>query len=282
MTSSVSPPHAHPSRAGRDLPAAIAVGVALAVVIVASMVVAKAAFVGVVAAAVLVALRELTTALSGAGVQVPVVPLAAGSVGMLAAAYAGGAAALAVALAFTALAILAWRLPGGSEGYVRDISAGVLCTVYLPLMGGFAVLLLRPEDGVWRVVTFIAVTAASDIGGYAVGSLLGRHPMAPRISPKKSWEGFAGSVLTSVVVGCALVPYALHGPWLAGAVLGVVAAVAATLGDLIESLIKRDLGIKDMGSLLPGHGGLMDRLDSMAATVALTWLILHFFVPVAS
>ena len=281
MTSSVSPPQAHPTRAGRDLPAAIAVAVVLAVVIIASMVVVKAAFVGVVAVAILVALRELTVALSGADIQVPVVPVAAGSIGMLAGAYFGGATSLAVALAFTALAILAWRLPAGSEGYVRDVSAGVLCTVYLPLMGGFAVLLLRPEDGVWRVVTFIAVTAASDIGGYAVGALLGRHPMAPRISPKKSWEGFVGSMLSCVVTGSVLVMLALHGHWLTGVLLGVVIAAAATLGDLIESLIKRDLGIKDMGALLPGHGGLLDRLDSLVATVALSWLVLHLLVPVA-
>lgn len=280
MTASVSPPHARSSRAGRDLPAAIAVGVALAVVIVASMVVAKAAFLGVVAVAVFVALRELTAALAGAGIKVPVVPVAAGSVGMLVGAYVGGPAALAAALAFTALATMGWRLRGGSEGYVRDISAGVLCTVYLPLMGGFAVLLLRPDDGIWRVATFIAVTAASDIGGYAVGALLGRHPMAPTVSPKKSWEGFAGSVLTCVVVASLLVTLALDGTWVAGVLLGVVAAAAATLGDLIESLVKRDLGIKDMGALLPGHGGLMDRLDSLVATVALTWLVLHLLVPI--
>ena len=104
----------------------------------------------------------------------------------------------------------------------------------------------------------------SDIGGYAAGVLFGKHPMAPSVSPKKSWEGFAGSVVACVVGGVALVVrWLLDGPWWAGVVLGAVAAVGATLGDLCESMIKRDLGIKDMGSILPGHGGLMDRLDSL-------------------
>ena len=281
MTSPVSAPRADPGRTGRDLPAAIAVGLGLVVVVVVSLTFVKTAFVGVVAVAVLVALWELTAALAGAGIRVPVVPVAAGALGMLAGAHFAGIAGLSAALAFTALVTLAWRLPGGSAGYVRDVGAGIFCSVYVPFMAGFVVLLLRSDDGPWRVVTFIAVTVASDIGGYAVGAAFGRHRIAPTISPKKSWEGFAGSVLTCVIVGYALVVHALDGPWEAGVVLGAAAAVAATLGDLIEALVKRDLGIKDMSTVLPGHGGLMERLDSLVATAALTWLVLHLFVPVA-
>lgn len=282
MTAPVSTPRAHPSRAGRNLPAAIAVGLALVAVIFASLLIQKAAFVAVVSMAILYGLWELTQALRGSGVAVPVVPLAAGTLGMIVGAYAAGTAALAAAFGFTVLAVLLWRMPAGPVGYVRDSGGGMLCAAYVPFLAGFVVLMLRPGDGAWRVITFIAVTSASDIGGYAVGVLFGRHPMAATISPKKSWEGFAGSVVACVVVGAALVGYLLHGPWWVGILLGAVSAVTATLGDLVESLVKRDLGVKDMGALLPGHGGLMDRLDSLLATVVPAWLILAVLVPVAT
>ena len=126
--------------------------------------------------------------------------------------------------------------------------------------------------------TFIVVTIASDIGGYAAGVLFGKHPMAPVISPKKSWEGFAGSALACVVAGWLLVDFLLEGDWYVGVALGLIVVVMATLGDLVESVIKRDLGIKDMSQVIPGHGGLMDRLDSLLATVAPIWLLLHYAV----
>ena len=128
------------------------------------------------------------------------------------------------------------------------------------------------------IITFIAITVASDTGGYVAGVLFGKHPMAPVISPKKSWEGFAGSVVFCLVAGWALVVYLLDGDWWVGLLLGLIAAVMATLGDLCESVIKRDLGIKDMSQVIPGHGGLMDRLDSLLATVAPIWLLLHYVV----
>ena len=134
------------------------------------------------------------------------------------------------------------------------------------------------HDGVWRVLTFIIVTISSDIGGYAVGATLGRHPLAPSISPKKSWEGFAGSAAACVLAGVLTVVYLLHGEWWVGVVVGLVAVVAATLGDLLESVIKRDLGIKDMSHLIPGHGGMMDRLDSLLVTAAPIWVLLYFLV----
>ena len=280
MTSPLTPPQPR-IRGGRDLPVAIAVAVLLVAVVVAALVVDKAFFAVVVVVAVLLALHELTTALAVAGAKVPVVPVYAGAVGTLAATYAGGTRAMVAGLAFTVLATMAWRLPGGTQGYLRDTSAGVLCAVYLPFMAGFVLLMLQPADGTWRVVTFIAVVAASDTGGYAVGAVLGRHPMAPQVSPKKSWEGFAGSLAASVAVGYPLVAYVLVGPWAAGVLLGAVTAVTATVGDLLESLVKRDVGIKDMSGLLPGHGGLLDRLDSLVGTVAAAWLILEVLVPVA-
>jgi phosphatidate cytidylyltransferase len=130
-------------------------------------------------------------------------------------------------------------------------------------------------------VAFIVATVASDTGGYIAGVLFGKHPMAPTISPKKSWEGFTGSLLFGIGLGIVTVVYALDGDWWVGILLGVAGVVFGTLGDLSESLIKRDLGIKDMGDLLPGHGGLMDRLDSLIAVAPICWLILFTLVPVS-
>ena len=176
------------------------------------------------------------------------------------------------------IAILAWRMAGGSAGYLRDVTAGIFTLAYLPLMAAFVALMLAAPDGSRRVLAWIVVTICSDIGGYLVGSLLGRHPMAAVISPHKTWEGFAGSALACVVAGVLLVPLLLHGAWWQGVVLGVAAVGAATLGDLSESMIKRDLQIKDMGTVLPGHGGVLDRIDSLLITAPVVWLLLLVFL----
>ena len=268
-----------PSRAGRNLPAAIAVGVGLGAVILGSLFWEKVLFVIVVLAAVLVAGEELIRVLRTWGATIARVPLFAGTTAMLVSAYFGGPLALLVALALTVLATIFWRMPGGSIGFVRDITAGVFLVGYVPMLAGFAVLLVQPdEDGPQRVVTFFLVTVASDVGGYVVGTLLGRHPMAPTISPKKSWEGFAGSTLACIGAGIGAVVWLLDGYWWVGAIVGAVAVLTATVGDLAESMIKRDLGIKDMSNLLPGHGGLMDRLDSLLATAPAVWLLLYLLV----
>ncbi|HEX6249646.1 MAG TPA: phosphatidate cytidylyltransferase [Nocardioidaceae bacterium] len=282
MTTSETPSGAPAptGRAGRNLPAAIGSAVVLLAVIAGSLAFWKPAFVGVVAVAIVLAIWELKAALAEKGIAMPFEPVVAGAVVMLVGAYVGGAPALATALAVTALGTMLWRLRGGVDGFVRDATAGVFVAVYVPFLAGFVLLLLRPDDGPLRVVTFVLVTIASDIGGYAVGVLAGRHPMAPVISPKKSWEGFAGSAVFCVLAGWASVVYLLDGDWWVGVLLGLVAVVMATLGDLSESVIKRDLGIKDMSAIIPGHGGLMDRLDSLIATVAPTWLLLYYLVPV--
>ncbi len=274
-------PVVRPSRAGRNLPAAIAVGVLLGVVILASLLVVRGAFLGVVVLAALVAVWELSNALASSGIRVPIVPVSLGGGAMLVGAWTGGAELVVVATALTVLAILVWRMPDGADGFVRDVTAGVFVIGYVPLLGSFVVLMLVPDDGAMRIVAFIVGVVASDTGGYVAGVLAGRHPMAPTISPKKSWEGFAGSVVGCSVAGWLTVTYALDGdPWV-GVVLGVATAVAATLGDLSESLVKRDLGIKDMGRLLPGHGGLMDRLDSILMVAPVAWLVLDVLVPVS-
>jgi phosphatidate cytidylyltransferase len=269
------------SRAGRDLRSAVGVAVVLIALIVASLSFVKSAFLVVVAAAILVGLWELGRALALNGTWIPAPPVAAGALGMIAGAYYGGADVLIGVLAGTVLVCLLWRMPRGQTGFVRDVSATILCLVYLPFLASFVALLLAADDGVKRVLTFIFVTIASDIGGYAVGVLFGRHPMAPVISPKKSWEGFAGSAAACMAVGVVCIVYLIDADWWIGLVLGAVVVVAATLGDLVESLIKRDLGIKDMSNILPGHGGIMDRLDSLLAAVSVVYLVLHFLVPAA-
>jgi phosphatidate cytidylyltransferase len=211
-------------------------------------------------------------------IAVPLVPVAVGAVGMQIAAYAAGGQALAVCYALTCLGVVVWRAAEGAQGAVRDVAGGLLVAAYPALLAGFAVLLLTPKDGSWRVLTFVLVTIASDIGGYTAGVLAGRHPMAPAVSPKKSWEGFGGSTVACVLVGIGTVTLLLHGDWWAGALVGLAAVVAATLGDLGESLIKRDLGIKDMGSLLPGHGGILDRIDSLLFAAPVIWVLLHVLV----
>ena len=270
-------PGAH-GRAGRNLPVAIGVGLALALLVLASLFVRKEAFVVVVAAAVALALTELAQALAERSIRVPVVPVGIGSVAMLVAAYVAGPQALAVCFVLTALAVVIWRASEGSHAAMRDVSGGIFAAAYLPLLAGFAVLMLTADDGPQRVVVFALVTTASDIGGYAAGVLTGRHPMAPSVSPKKSWEGFAGSVTACTAVGVLTVTLLLDGAWWVGALLGVAVVLVATLGDLGESMLKRDLGIKDMGSLLPGHGGVMDRLDSLLLSAPVCWLLLHLLV----
>ncbi|MEV0582443.1 phosphatidate cytidylyltransferase [Nonomuraea sp. NPDC050310] len=265
------------SRTGRNLPAAIAVGVGLGALVIISLFTVKEIFLAVLVGAVGVGAVELVQAFGTRGIKVPVVPVLGGLVAMIAGAYWGGPAWLLGTFVVSVFVMLIWRMfAGGSEGYVRDGTASVFALVYPPLLAGFAALLLRPEDGHLRVLLFIAVTVASDIGGYAFGVLFGKHKMSI-ISPKKTWEGFAGSVLACVGVGAWLVVWLLDGEIWQGALIGALAAALATIGDLIESMIKRDLGIKDMGSILPGHGGLMDRLDSLVATLIPVYLLLSLF-----
>jgi phosphatidate cytidylyltransferase len=268
-------------KAGRDLRAAVGVGLLLAGLIIGTLVVDARAFLVVVVVAVTYGAWEVRRAVATRGMAVPLPPLLLGSAGMLVSSYLRGPEALVVTFGLTIVGLLVWRVADGLAGAARDVSASAFVVFYPVFLGGFASLMLAAADGRQRIVVFVLVTAFSDIGGYAVGVRLGRHPMAPSLSPKKSWEGFAGSVVTCAVVGAVSLPLLLDGVWWMGAVLGVVAAGAATLGDLIESSIKRDLGIKDMGTLLPGHGGLMDRLDSLVLVAPIAWGLLLWFVPLS-
>jgi phosphatidate cytidylyltransferase len=265
-------------RAGRNLPAAIGSGVVLAGAIVLTLALWAPSFMVIVAAAVVVAIWEMHQGLRTRGIDIPQEPLMLGGVVMVVVAYAFGAPALVTATAVTALVTMLWLLRRGVSGYVQNSTAAVFTLIYIPFLGSFVALLLAEDEGRNAILTFVIVTVASDIGGYAAGVLFGKHPMAPVISPKKSWEGFAGSAIACTVAGYVLVVHLLEGEWWVGVVLGVVTVVMATLGDLCESVMKRDLGIKDMSQIIPGHGGLMDRLDSLLATAPPIWLLLHYLV----
>ena len=288
MSDTTTPAQTDHGRAGRDLPAAITSALVLVAAILLSLLFWKTAFMVIVAIAVVVAIWELHRGFGAKDIDLPEQPLMLGGVVMVVVAYFWGAPALVTATAVAALMTMLWLLRRGVEGYVQNATASVFSLIYVPFLGSFVALLLAEgggvnahgidDPGVQGIIVFIAITVASDTGGYVAGVLFGKHPMAPVISPKKSWEGFAGSVVFCLVAGWALVVYLLDGDWWVGIALGLIAVVMATLGDLCESVIKRDLGIKDMSQVIPGHGGLMDRLDSLLATVAPIWLLLHYAV----
>jgi phosphatidate cytidylyltransferase len=266
-------------RTGRNLPAAIGVGVVLGGLVILTLLTVKATFLLYMGIAIAIALAELTSALAKRDINVPWIPVAAGGVAVVICAYWLGPRGALAAMGLTVIAIVAWRLTGGASGYVKDTTAGVFAAAYLPFPTAFVALMLVPADGPRRVLTFIIVTICSDIGGYFAGITLGQHKMAPSISPKKTWEGFAGSTVACLAAGALCVTYLLHGhPW-QGVLLGAAVVLAATVGDLVESMIKRDLDIKDMGTLLPGHGGILERLDSLLLAAPVVWLLLTAFIP---
>jgi len=272
-------PGAPASRAGRNLPLAILVGAFLAALVLVPLFTWRPAFVIVIGVAVVLGTWEMVRAVQPVEARPPLVPLLVGGPAMVALAWFTGPEALVVGLVLTVVASLLWRLGEGAVGYQRDVTAATMIATYVPFLACFAVLLTAPDDGAWRATVFVATVVCSDVGGYSLGVLFGRHPMAPTVSPKKSWEGFAGSVTACVIGGVCLLSLVFDRPWYEGVAFGVAVAAAATLGDLAESMMKRDLGIKDMGSLLPGHGGLMDRMDSLLIAAPVAYLLLSTFAP---
>ncbi|MEE2033651.1 phosphatidate cytidylyltransferase [Rhodococcus chondri] len=271
------------SRAGRNLPAAIAVGAGLGALVIVILLFAPTAWFAVVSGAIGIATWEVTKRLREADVLVPRLPLLLGGQAIIWLGWPYGTTGMLAAFTGTVVVTMLWRLfdhglVAQPRNYLRDTAVAVFTAAWLPLLASFATLMVLEEQGAARVFCLMLVTVSSDIGGYAAGVLFGKHTMAPAISPKKSWEGFGGSLVACVAVGVLTVMLLLDGPWWVGALLGVVLVLTATAGDLIESQVKRDLGIKDMGTLLPGHGGLMDRLDSILPSAFVTWLILTIFV----
>lgn len=272
--------HAKRRGPGRDLRAAISVGVALCLVLLASILVVPLLFPVLVAVALCLALLELTRALGQGGLHVPTLPLLVGAVGIVISTEVFDERGLVISTAVAISVLILWRATETlGLSALRDVAGGVFAIAWLPFLGCFSVLLMNQEHGAALTLIAFLVPIANDTGGYVAGVLLGSHPMAPGISPKKSWEGFGGSLVLGVVVAVALVVLGLHAPWWVGLVLGVVLVVVSTAGDLSESLLKRDLGLKDMGHLLPGHGGVLDRIDSILLAAPTTYILLEVLLP---
>ena len=279
------PPAKKTSRAGRDLPAAIAVGMGIGGVLIATLLFAPRLWVFHCAWASLVASHEVVRRLREAGYLIPVIPLLIGGQVTVWLTWPFHAAGALAGFGATVVVCMIWRLfmqdnrrhEGGAESstnYLRDASATIFLGAWVPLFASFAALLVYPKDGAGRVFCLMITVVASDVGGYAVGVLFGKHPMVPAISPKKSWEGLAGSLVCGITAAILTATFlAGKPPWI-GALLGLVLVLTCTLGDLVESQVNRDLGIKDMGRLLPGHGGLMDRLDGVLPSAVAAWIVL--------
>jgi phosphatidate cytidylyltransferase len=263
-------------RAGRNLPAAIAVGVSLVLLVLASLLIWPPAFPGLIAVASGAGVWEMTRALKKSGAHPPLIPLLGGALLMVGLAWHDGPDSLLVGLVVTVVAALLWRLADGPAAIRRDFTATLMVAVYVPFLLSFAVLLQLPDadaDGRWRILCTLFAVVLSDTGGYAAGVFLGRHKMAPSISPGKTWEGFAGSICASAIGSALLLYFLLDIPSYWGLLFGAVLSVVAVVGDLSESMLKRDLGLKDMSNLLPGHGGVMDRLDSILFAVPTAYLL---------
>ncbi len=271
--------------AGRNLPAAIAVGVALGALVVFAVWAGPLVWYLVVAAAVGVAMWEVLTRLRENSYQMPRTLLIILGQAMLWISWPLNAAGLVSVYVVAVLALMFGRLFHNGRhrppiNYLRDMSMGIFVLTWIPLFGTFAAMLSRVEtpfaSGAASIVVFMLCVVASDTGGYIAGVMFGSHPMAPSVSPKKSWEGFAGSIIFGIATGTLSFAFLLHHkPWL-GALMGLGLVFCATLGDLVESQFKRELGIKDMSALLPGHGGLMDRLDGMLPSAMVTWVAMSF------
>ena len=271
----VEPP---PSRAGRNLPVAIAVGVGLGALIILSLAFYKYLFAVLVTAAILIAVWELYNAFLHNDIKLARSPLFLVAFVGPTLAYLYGVEAHMVVFGTFVVVALAWRIRRGTDGFVKDATGSLFVAFYLPFMVGFVMLMLRETDGVARIVAFIAITVCNDVGGYFAGVLFGKHPIAPQISPKKSWEGFAGSLILSIAVAIPLFAIAFGAPWWQAVIFGAIMPITATAGDFIESAIKRDLDVKDMSNIIPGHGGLMDRLDSLIPNAFVSWALLGLFL----
>lgn len=262
-------------RAGRKLLPSILVSVSIIALIWFGLAYERAIFAGIVGVAVILGLREITRALSSSKIYISFLGGSIATIGLIYATWVGGVTGLAVATAIAFPVLLIALLPRGPEGFVASATATTLSLIYLPFMAGFLVLLARPDNGLARVMTFVVLVGCNDTFGYLVGVLIGKHPMVPKISPKKSWEGLIGSIVFTTIGGTLAFHYILEMHWYFGAIAGLMTVFTATSGDLIESALKRDMSLKDMGSLLPGHGGMLDRLDSVLLSAPALYLALE-------
>lgn len=269
------------SEGGRSLSKSVFYGLLLGAAFLLSILIVKELFIVLVATAIGFGAWELATALRHKGWYVPRVPAVVGSVLIMPATYYWGVVGQWGFTLATSGALMIWRLvhilwekrrsvEQTFAETIRDLAAASFVIVYLPLTLSFSILLLK-DDPAW-VLCFVIPVALIDTFGYLVGRKFGKHKLAPGVSPKKTWEGLVASIIAGVISSLALVVFVAHKPWWAGLILAAILILAAVFGDLAESLIKRDLGIKDMSSLLPGHGGIMDRLDSLLPAALVTYV----------
>lgn len=274
---------------GRSLSKSIAVGLFLAGIFLASILVYKELFIVLGIAATAIGAWELSTALRIKGWYVPRVPAVVGSVIIMPATYYGGPVVQWLVSLGIVAALILWRTvhliwerrKANFQTFlstIRDFGAAAFLVIYLPLSLSFSMLLLRrPDDGAYWVLTFVVTVALIDSAGYLFGRVFGKHKLAPGVSPKKTWEGLLASITFGATAAISLTVFLLQGPWWVGVILAAGIILAAVFGDLAESLIKRDLGVKDMSKLLPGHGGMMDRLDSLLPSALMTYLVMVVF-----
>jgi phosphatidate cytidylyltransferase len=262
-------------RAGRKLLPSIAVSLSLIALVWFALAYQRAIFALVVTIAVVLGIRELNKAFTAVDIHIPLWSLTTAAVGLCAATWFGGISGLAVATAIAFPCLLVLLLPRGTVNFVKTASASALALVYLPFLAGFLILLARPSNGLERVMTFVVLVGCNDTFAYLTGVLFGKRPLAPKISPKKTIEGLLGSLVFTIAGGAVAFHYIMGAEWWLGALAGLLTVFTATSGDLIESALKRDMAIKDMGNLLPGHGGIMDRLDSVLFAAPALWLALE-------
>jgi phosphatidate cytidylyltransferase len=262
-------------KAGRKLLPSIGVGLSLIGLVWFALSYHREIFAIVVAIAVVLGAREIVRAFSAHSIKISFNGLALATIGLSYAAWNGGVAGLAIATAIAFPLLLIRALLQGPEGFVAKATGTTFALLYLPFLAGFLILLARPSTGFQRVMTFMVLVGCNDTFGYIVGVLFGKHPLVPTISPKKTWEGLAGSTVFTVIGGCLAFKYIMDMHWWIGIIVGLMIVFTATCGDLIESAMKRDMSLKDMGSLLPGHGGMLDRLDSVVLSAPAMWLALE-------
>jgi phosphatidate cytidylyltransferase len=258
-------------RAGRKLLPSILVSLSLLTLIFGSITLEPKLFLALICVVIMLGVRELTHAYRAGGIELPDLPIMAVSLVILLASWFGGTEGLAVSTGLSIPILMFFLLLISQKDFIKRSTSAVFAVFYLSVLGGFILLVANDADGGKRILALVILISCNDTFAYFAGVLFGKHKMAPNISPKKSWEGLIGGLVASVIGGALVFDLAFETAWYVGSAIGVMTVVTATCGDLIESAIKRDLAIKDMSNLLPGHGGIMDRLDSALFTAPAVW-----------
>ena len=269
------------ARTGRNLVAALVIGSALGVVFVCSLIFDKQYFMVFLAVFIGFGTWESATISRTDKRHVPRIPILISALAMVPTTYYFGALGQLLTLAAGIGFTIVWHAiqRGLSKTTVtdRDMIMSAFTLAYVPFLVSFTLIMTARNGGEWWTLGTMIIIASIDTGAFATGLLFGRHPMAPKISPKKTWEGFAGSVVFALVAGYFIATQMIQIPWWWGMLFGLIMVGTATAGDLIESLIKRELGTKDASQLLPGHGGFLDRLDSVLPSMFVASVFAAFF-----